>query len=163
MKRIASMLLLLGIAFDVGAQDYAPPPPLDDKHFGWLIGEWEGWSESPMGKSKDWMKCEMGLGGQFMLMHYKNESDMGMFTGMGAMTIGPDGNIKAVWIDSWRSISSGTGTRDGDKTRMVWEGPMGQHVRVMTKVGDDKYVEEITMTGPDGGEMHAKSEMTRVK
>jgi len=161
MKRIVATLLLLSFAVGVGAQD-APPPPLDAKHFGWMIGEWSGWSESPMGKSKDWMKCEMGLGGQFMLMHYKNESAMGTFTGMGALTIGADGNIKGVWVDSWRNISNGTGTVNGDKTKMVWDGPMGKHVRVLQRVGADKYVEETSMQGPEG-EMHGKSEMTRVK
>ena len=30
----------------MGAQDYAPPPPLEDEHFGWMIGKWEGSTES---------------------------------------------------------------------------------------------------------------------
>ena len=168
MKRILGVLLfgvplVLCIALGAGAQDFGPPPPLDEEYFGWLIGEWSGGSEAPMGKTKDWMKCEMGLGGQFMLMHYKIESDMGTLTGMGALTIGPDGNIKGLWMDSWRNISHGTGTRDGDQLKMVWESPMGQQTRIMKRVSDDKFVEDITMSGPDGSAKHAKSEMTRVK
>ena len=162
MKRAVATLLFLGIALGVGAQE-RPPPPLDAKHFGWLVGEWSGGSDTPMGKTKEWMKCEMGLGGQFLLMQYKMESDMGPFTGMGALTIGPDGNIKGMWIDSWRNISNGTGTRDGDQTTMTWTGAMGSQTRVMKRISNDKYVEDVTMSGPDGSTMHATAEMTRVK
>lgn len=164
MKRVVTLsLLMMVLALGARAQDYAPPPPLEDEHFEWLVGEWTGATESAMGKSKDWMKCEMGLGGQFLIMHFKMESEMGTFNGMGYLTLGPDGNLKGVWIDSWRNISTGTGTRDGTSSRMTWDGAMGKQVRVMKRVGDDKYVEEITMTGPGGMDMEARAEMTRAK
>jgi hypothetical protein len=34
------------------------PPPLADDFFAWMIGEWEGWTTSAMGKSQDWQKIE---------------------------------------------------------------------------------------------------------
>ncbi len=162
MKRVIVTVLLLSVALGAGAQDMAPPPPLDDSHFGWLIGEWQGTNETPMGTVKEWVKYEMGVGGQFVLIDYKNESDMGTFTGKGALTVSQDGSIKGVWFDSWRTISNGKGTREGKTTKMVWDGAMGKQTRVMERIGDDTYVEKITMSTPQG-EMQATSEMKRVK
>lgn len=139
----------------------APPPALDPSTFGWLVGEWQGWTESPMGKSEDWMSCRMDLGGQFLIMEYKSKTSMGEMTGMGALTM-KDGKVKGYWIDSWRSMSEGTGTMEGGKTTMTWSGPMGDHTRVMELVGEDKIVTTIKMN-MGGQEMEAHSEMERVK
>lgn len=160
---VAFSILVLALAPAAYAQGFEPLPPLEDGHLTWLVGEWTGTTESSMGKTKDWMKFEMGIDGQFLLMHYKAESDMGTFMGMGAMTVGADGNIKGVWFDNWRNISTGSGSQDGKTMRMTWEGPMGKQVRVMKRVDDDHYFEDMTLTGSGGMEMRARTEMKRVK
>ena len=38
-----------------------PPPPLDDEYLKWMVGEWEGITRSPMGTSKERMKCRFEL------------------------------------------------------------------------------------------------------
>ena len=34
-----------------------PPKPLADDLCAWMVGEWEGWTTSPMGKSKETDRC----------------------------------------------------------------------------------------------------------
>ena len=138
-----------------------PPPALDEATFGWMVGEWQGWTESPMGKSEDWMSCEMGMGGQFLIMQYKSKLPMGDFQGMGALTL-KDGKLKGYWIDSWRSMSEGEGVIEANKSTITWAGPEGNHTRITELVGEDKLV--ITVKMEMGGQpMEARSELTRVK
>lgn len=91
-----------------------PPKPLADDLFTWMVGEWEGWTTSPAGKSQDWQKIEWGLDNQFLMTHYsakqtevnqeamkawaeankmsKEDMDKMMamaYKGMGPMTINP--------------------------------------------------------------------------
>ena len=141
----------------------APPPPLDDDFMNWMIGEWKGFSESEMGKSDDWMKCEMGFGGQFMTIEYKSEGPMGAYTGGGAFTLNQEDGIEAVWLDSFRDISSGKGKRDGDVMTMHWDGKMGKGTRITEKVSDDKLNVTNKWEMSNGMVMESKSEFTRVK
>jgi len=168
MRKALPITLLLALclamplfAGDEGEMPMGPPPALDEAAFGWMLGEWEGWTESPMGKSEDWMHCEMGMEGQFLIMQYKSKTPMGDFQGMGALTL-IDEKLKGYWIDSWRSMSEGEGMIEGKKNTITWSGPEGSHTRITELVGEDKLV--ITFNMEMGGqEVEVRSEMTRVK
>ena len=147
-----------------GMEMPAPPQPLDNAFLNWMVGEWEGWTKSQMGQSKDWMKCEMGLNGQFLMMDYSSDmGGAGDFHGMGAITL-KDGALKGYWIDVMRTMSQGSGTLEGDsKSTMQWTDAMGSHTRITEKLGEDKMRVTIKVTGPDGKPMEAMSEITRKK
>jgi len=119
----------------------APPSALTDDMCTWMIGEWDGWTESPNGKMKDWDKFEWGLENQFVIMHATSKTtDMteeqkakvmeayGMskedvekmiqmtYKGMGPVTIDPVtgdtwGTGSTIGEESTRGRESGTGTR----------------------------------------------------
>lgn len=141
----------------------APPQPLDDNWSKWMVGEWEGWSESAMGKSKVWMKCEFGLDGQFVMMEITGTMENGMtYKGMGAQTVNPaTGEMVGYWIDNWRGMYEGKGKPEGNTLTMIWESPMGKAERTLVKVSDDKFTVTEKFTMPDGSMMESKSEMTR--
>jgi hypothetical protein len=44
------------------------PEPLGDEWSKWLVGEWEGLSESDVGRGKLRTKIELALNGQFLIM-----------------------------------------------------------------------------------------------
>jgi hypothetical protein len=171
MKRLYLVLLLIVFSLtsltiaQEDSQVYKPPPPLKDKFIKWMVGEWRGITESPMGASNDWMKCELGLGGQFLLINQKSEfENRSVSTGMGALTINQEGEVVGIWIDSWRTISHGKGKHEGDVSTMEWTTPgMGTQTRIMEKIGENNFRTLITMKGKDGKEMQAFSEMRRVK
>ena len=142
----------------------APPPPVEDDFFKWMEGEWKGYSESEMGKSNDHMTMKMDLGGQFLITTYKSELDNGMvMTGMGAITHSYDGKLAGYWIDSFRTMSEGKGSREGNISKMEWTTPMGVYVRTTEKI--DENIMKITglMTASDGKKMSSKAEYKRVK
>ncbi len=177
MKKLFVVLLaiMVCIAMPLMAQDKemakkedmpampTPPAPLDDDFMKWRVGEWKGWSEGTMGKSEVWMKCEMGVGGQFMMMEHKSTSDMGQFTGRGSYTLDEAGGIQAFWIDSMRDMGKGKGMREGDVMTMNWESKMGKGTHVTTKVSEDKLAGTHKWEMPNGMVMEGKTEMTRVK
>ena len=171
------------------APSMEPPKPLADDFCKWMIGEWEGWSTSPMGKSKDWQKVEMGLDKQFVMTHYNSKmtemtpdqmkamaeaygmtkeqvekmKDM-TYKGMGPMTINPmTGEYVGYWFDNWRGMYKGTGKREGNKITMNWEGPMGTSMRTIENVGDDKMVQTYSEKDMKGNVVEGKTEMTRKK
>lgn len=172
-----------------GEMSMTPPEPLNNEWFNWLEGEWQGWSESPMGKSEDHMKVEMGLNDQFLIMKYTGkmaamtpeqkqqwQEAMGAteeevekmanteFKGIGLLTIdSQSGEIVGHWFDSWRNMSKGHGRIEGNKEIMEWSGAMGTGTRTVEKVGEDKLVVTEKWNMPDGSVMESKSEMTRVK
>jgi hypothetical protein len=171
------------------APSMMPPTALEDDLFKWTIGEWEGWGTSPMGKSQDWQKIEMGLDGQFLMTHYTSKTTemtpeqmkmvatmYGMpedqvknmigtvYQGMGPMTIDPKtGEIVAYWFDSMRGIYTGKGKREGNKYTVNWEGPMGSSVMVVEKTGDDKMLFSMDQKDPSGKTMHSQADFTRKK
>lgn len=201
MKRLSVVLLavVVSISLPLLAQEkeiakkempsMAPPEPLDDNWSKWIVGEWEGWSESAMGKAKDWMKVELGLDNQFLITKYKSKMTemtaeqmqnikkaMNMsneeiekmqssgFKGLGIQTIDPtNGEIVGHWFDSWRNMSKGKGKLEGNKEIMEWSGEMGSGTRITEKVSDNKLVVTEKWTMPDGSVMEGKSEMTRKK
>jgi hypothetical protein len=171
------------------APSMAPPSALADDMCAWMIGEWEGWTESPMGKAKEWDKFEWGLDNQFVIMHATSKTtEMSeeqkkkvmeaysmskedvekmiemTYKGMGTMTINPaTGEYIGYWFDNWRGVYRGAGTRDGNKVSVTWEGPMGKETRTTEKVDENKMVISIKSTDPTGTVMEAKTELTRMK
>jgi hypothetical protein len=167
----------------------APPSALSDDMCAWMIGEWEGWSTSPMGKQQEWFKFEWALDNQFVIMHVTSktaemteeqkkkamaafgmsmedvEKMAGMtYKGMGPMTINPaTGEYTGYWFDNWRGVYKGTGTRDGNKVTMTWEGQMGKETRTTEKVDENTMAVSIKSTDPQGNVMEAKTELTRKK
>ena len=142
----------------------APPAPLNDEWSNWLVGEWEGWTENAMGKSKDRLVIEKGLGDQFLMIQISSKLGEVDWTGMGCMTVDPKtGELRGYWIDSFRGMYEGTGKQEGDEETMTWKGTMGKAVRVTKKVSADKFVVSEKMSMPDGSVMEGKAEMTRVK
>jgi hypothetical protein len=198
MKRLALLLFFVVacLALPLFAQDtkeaapaMAPPKALEDDLMKWMVGEWEGWDNSPMGKSQVWQKNELSLDNQFVVTHYTSKiTEMtpeqmkaaaamyGMpedqaknmigtvYTGMGPTTINPQtGEIVAYWFDSMRSVYTGKGKRDGGKYTVNWEGPMGSMVMVVEKTADDKMVMTFDQKDPSGNVMQSKAEFTRKK
>lgn len=146
-------------------REFKSPAPLNDTFLKWMVGEWRGITESAMGASNDWMKCELALGGQFLLIHYKSEIEGGaVATGMGALTINREGKMVGIWIDSWRTISQGIGKHDSTGSTMEWTTPgMGTQIRIMEKIGADNFRTIMKMKDKDGKETQAYSEMRCVK
>lgn len=167
----------------------SPPAPLSSDWFNWMVGEWEGWTESSMGKSKDWMKIEWSLDKQFVVMNFKSEmveanqeamkqwqeqmnvSDEQMeemmnmkYRAMGIVSQDPKtGKTMGWWFDNWRGVHTGSGEMVGEnKEQMVWEGAMGTRTETTEKVSQDKMVNHFKSSG-EMGEYEGKSEMTRVK
>lgn len=143
--------------------EMAPPPALNDEFINWMVGEWEGWTESPMGKSTDWQKCWIGLDGQFLMMDYTSKWEGGNYHGLGAITLSPSGEVLGYWIDNMRTMSKGKGKREGNVVTMEWEDQNTKMTRVLEKVSEDKFTETVSWAGPDGNMMQAKSVMTRKK
>jgi hypothetical protein len=171
------------------APSMAPPSALADDMCNWLIGEWEGWTTSAMGKSKESDKFEWGLDNQFVIMHATSktaemteeqkkkameaygmskedlEKMMEMkYKGVGPITIDPaTGEFIGYWFDNWRGIYKGAGKREGNKITMTWEGQMGTETRTTEKVDENTMVISIKSTDPKGKVMEAKTELTRMK
>ena len=171
------------------AQSMSPPKPLQDDLCAWMVGEWEGFSVSPMGKTKDWQKVEWGLDGQFVVTTYSSttvemteeqkkkametwgmskedvENMMNMaYKGMGPMTINPaTGEFVGYWFDNWRGMYKGSGKREGNRVTMSWEGPMGTEVRTTEKTGDDTMVVTFKSMDPKGNPMEGRTELKRKK
>ncbi|MFQ5583112.1 MAG: hypothetical protein ACE5GL_01600 [Calditrichia bacterium] len=163
-----------------------PPKPLSGEFNNWIVGEWEGYSTSPMGKSKDVMKCEAVLDGQFLLITYEGKmiehneemmkemgekmqmSDEAMekmkemsYKGMGLVTQNPQtGGMMGYWFDNWRGISKGSGSQEKGEQMMTWKGPMGTEIRTIKMTGRDNMVVTFKSSGPMG-EFEGKSEYTR--
>lgn len=142
---------------------FEPPPPLENDLLKSMAGTWKGWSEGPMGKSEDWMKAEMGLNDQFLMMEVKSKWEGGKYKGMGAMTLNEDGTVAGFWIDNYREMAKGHGTIEGNKLTMTWEGKMGKGTRVTEMVDDKKFKVTAKWTMPDGTTMEESSEMMRVE
>ena len=175
------------------AKESAPsmllPKPLEDALCKWMVGEWEGWGTSPMGKTQDWHKVEWRLDNQFLMTYYTSKwSEMNaegmkawaesmkmskedlekmkemVYKAMGPLTIDPvSGEYMGYWFDNWRGVYKGTGKREGNKITMTWEGPMGTSVHTVEKVSDDKMVITFKETDPSGNVMEGRTELTRKK
>jgi hypothetical protein len=172
MRKLVNFVLILVLATalpliaqeEEGTMHMKAPPPLDDAHMKWMVGEWQGHSTSAMGKSTDYMRCEMGLDGQFMMMTYKSETQDGRkMSGMGAVTHDKEGKLTGYWIDSWRTMSEGHGTREGNISTMNWSTAQGPYVRKTEKVDENTMRITGVMQGPDGKEMKWVTELKRIE
>ena len=166
-----------------------PPQALNDSLFTWMIGEWTGHTESPMGKTDDYQKIEWNLDNQFVIVSYDSKftslnadqiksmaSRMKMpedemrkmmakgYKGLGEFTINPmNGEFMGYWFDNMRGVYKGMGKQEGAKLTTTWESPRGTETRTMEKMSDDKMVESFKETDPSGTVMEGKSEWTRKK
>jgi hypothetical protein len=173
MKKLCLLFVFLCLTLPLLAQDQetkpsesemasmTPPPGLDDEFIKWMVGEWQGTTESPMGKSTDLQKCWFGLDGQFLMMDFTSEWGGSNYRGLGAITLTQNGEVQGYWIDNMRTMSKGKGKLEGNVVTMEWESQMGKMTRVMEKVSDDKFTVAVKWPGPDGNMVEAHSEMTR--
>jgi len=161
--------------------------PAQDTLWTWMIGEWEGWSESQMGKTKDWMMVEWGLNKQFVITHLKSritdvnektmksmseqlnlsEKDVAQmvstpYSGYGFATIDPEScEIHNYWFDSYRRFYKGTETRNGKQFTMHMTGPV-QITRNVEIVDDNKMIGTFKNVEKDGTASEGTFEMTRL-
>jgi len=173
MRKLSILLLalLMCISLPLLAQEQeqekpgTPPPPKPlGEEWDWIVGEWEGYTESPMGKAKEWEKVEFTLDRQFMMIQATSEWNGMTYKGGGVTTVDPKtGELVGYWFDNFRSVYQGKGKREGDKFTMTWIGPIGQSTRITEKVSDDKYTITVKMTGAEGKETESKTVMTRKK
>jgi len=161
MKRVRFCLFAV-TAISAFAQ--APPAmaPIQDAFWESLIGKWEGWSESPMGKSSDEVEFEWELQKQFLKTKVEVKNGEMNYKMVGYSTIdAKTGKITGHWFDSWRLVYTSTETRNGNKVTMRIEGGPGPVERTYEKVGEDKLVGTFKATMADGKIMEGRSELTR--
>ncbi len=186
MKRkiaVALAVFAIGVAPLSLLAQMAPPGPLEDDLCKWMIGKWEGTTESSMGKSNDEMEVDWDLEHQFVNMHFSSkvaETDpakleamakaMGMtkeqvqmpYKGQGFMTMNPQTKeFISYWFDSMRGMYQGKGKREGDKITTNWESPMGTEVRTIEKAGEDKMVMTFEGKDPQGNVMKGTTTLMR--
>lgn len=163
--------------------------PADDEMWQWMIGEWEGRSESAMGKSEDWMKFEWDLHDQFLVTEVRSVAaelnpeviasmakEQGTsedavrqmmsapYSAKGFSTIDPQsGEITGYWFDSYRGIFKGSEIREDDRITMRMQQINGNVVieRSAEKVGVDKMVGTFKSTLPDGEVIEGTFEAVR--
>jgi hypothetical protein len=142
MKAALTFLVLALIAFPVRAQDtMAPPKPIEDPLWNSLIGDWEGWTEFPNGKSIDKVEFEWELHKQFFKTQVESKQGEMEFKLTGYTTIDPKtGAMWGYWFDSFRMVYKSTQTQQGNKVTIKWEGGPAPFERSFEKVGDDKLV-----------------------
>jgi len=160
------IVLLTSMALPLFAQAPATPAPLQDDLYNWMVGEWEGGTESTMGKATDEMKVDWDLEHQFLDFHYKQKMGEGtaaiVYKGRGLMTVNPQTQeYISHWFGSFRDISTGKGTRAGNKISMMWEGGAGPGTRTIEKMADDKMVMTFKGVGQDGREMSGTTTLMR--
>jgi hypothetical protein len=167
------------------------PEPLDDEWNKWLVGEWEGSSESDVGTSKIRTKIELGLNGQFLIMkseakateitdeqrqylsetlHASDEEierfQSSTFKELQIHTIDPKtGEIVGYLFDSMRCVATGKGKREGNKEIIEWKWSVtaqgATSVRIIEKINDNTFTHNHKYTLPNGKKMEDKTEMTR--
>lgn len=146
-----------------GSETFKALAPVDAPLFKWLVGQWQGWSKSPMGETTDYMRYEMDLAGQFLVLHYKSSfGGMGVFFGTGYITVLEDGTLTGFWVDSRRTMSRGKGSIEGDVMTMEWGDEAGVYRRVTEKVDENTFTIKSAMIGPEEMQMEAVSEMKRM-
>lgn len=158
------MAILIFAALPLFAQ--APPAALQDDLYDWMVGKWEGSTESAMGKSNDEMEVDWDLEHQFLDVHYKQKMGEGTaamtYKGRGMLTVNPQTKeYVGHWFGSFRDISTGKGSRTGNKLTMTWEGGAGPETRTIEKVADDKMVMTYKGTGMDGKEASSTTTLLR--
>lgn len=149
---------------DKGQEAHMVPQPLDNEWANWMIGEWKGWSDGPMGKTEEWEKIEKGLDGQFLMHDARSKmADGTEYHGLGATTIQPKtGKVVGYWIDNMRGMYAGEGTKEGDTVTTSWKGYQGNFTRTMEKTGENSFKGTWKFEDPAGNAVEGTFEMTRV-
>jgi len=139
------------------------PPPLNDAFINWMIGEWRGETSSQMGKSSDYMKFELALNGQFVIMTYESKTENGQtISGLGALTQDKEGNTVGYWIDSWRTMSEGKGFREGNLSTIKWSTQEGVYIRTTEKIDENTMHVTGSMTDASGQKINSESTFKRI-
>ena len=166
----------------------ALPDRLDTDWSRWFTGEWIGTGEGAVGKAQHLMTVELGLGGQFLLMHYSSKitemsdehvrymkqkmhlSDADIEKvrhstyeelGVETMLVG-SAEIHVHIFDSWRSILRGKGDWDGHRETVHFNGENGRGKRVIERVDEDKMFITQEWYMPDNSIMIETGELRRV-
>ncbi|NUO81821.1 hypothetical protein HUU05_17255 [candidate division KSB1 bacterium] len=159
MKNLWFLVLLLT---SVAAFAQAPPAPIQEAMWESLVGKWEGWTESPMGKSTDEVEFEWELQKQFFKTKVEAKSGDMNFKIVGYSTTDQKtGKISGHWFDSMRGVYTSTETHEGNKIILHIEGGPGPEERIYEKVGNDKLVGTIKFVTPDGKTLEGRSELVR--
>ena len=159
-------LLIFGAAAWLPAQvPQQPKPGPEHEHFKQLEGTWDATIHEPSGTSKGTAEWKVGLGGLWMLEHFKSELGGASFEGYGATTWDPaKKKYVGVWIDS---MSTGPilveGTYDKAKKTMnsvgIGPGPDGKPMKMTmrsTQSDNDNVTFTMMMPGPDGKDAEMK-------
>jgi hypothetical protein len=159
---VTAGLLLLLVATRGAAQPPFPKPGPEHEHFKELEGTWDATVESMGTKSKGTMVWKVGLGGLWLLEHFKGEAGDASFEGMGASSYDPaKKKYVNVWIDNMSTapmVSEGTFDKAKKTSTMTGTAPMpdGKTMKMtMTSVMKDADTIIFTMTTPgaDGKDM----------
>ena len=152
-----TMALLVGMA-RLSAQPPQPKPGPEHEHFKQLEGIWDATIHAKEGESKGTMTWKVGLGGLWLLEHFKSEG----FEGHGATSYEPaKKKYVGVWIDSMStSPMTMEGTHDKatktSKSVGTTLGPDGKTMKltmISRMTDDDNIVFTMNGPGPDGKDM----------
>ena len=144
---------------------YAAPAPLNDDLMDWMIGEWRGKMNGPMGETDEWLKYEYTLENQFLMVSATSKmGDNWDYKGNGAITLKPESKeMMGYWIDNMRGMYKGKGMREDNMVKMIWYGPQGKATRITKKSGNDKFIVIAQSTDAEGNPIESKGEFTRIK
>lgn len=169
------------------------PKPLDDDWNKWLVGRWEGLTESDAGTAKLTVNIDLGLNGQFLIM--KGESKIteisdeqrrylkdtlgasdedieryrsSTFRNLQLYTIDQKtGEVVGYLFDSMRCIAEGRGRRRGDKETIEWKwsgnAQGATSAGITEKINDNKFTYNHKYILPNGNKMEDKVEFNRRK
>ena len=161
MKTLLSIILLAFIfAGSSFAQEFNPPPAIDNEFANESIGSWVSEEYELMGmKWKEESTINWVLNKQFLEMKSVSTSDKGVkYESIGYMTVDAEGNLKAWFFDIWGMEGVGiytgkvdglTGTMEGEndfmksKSTMVIENGVFKHNMSFTY--PDEEGNEVTM------------------
>lgn len=160
MKAMLTLVTLVLTVLPGFAQD--APKPIEDAFWNSLIGDWEGWTEWPEGKSQDKVEFEWELHKQFLKTQVESKMGEMEYKMTGYTTIDPKtGEMMGYWFDNYRAICKSTQTQDGNKFTVKWECGPATYERSFEKVGDDKLVGTFKAIDPAGKTVEGKLELTR--
>lgn len=159
---LLALLMAIGI-LAASAQLTAQPPEVKPGPEHAMLkeaeGTWDAAVKSMGGESKGTLTCKLGLGGLWLMEHFKGEFGEMSFEGRGATSYNPaKKKYVNVWIDSMSTsptVTEGTYDKSSKTITMVGNMPMpdGKSMKVtMTTVLKDADTKTFTIkgAGPDG-------------
>ena len=137
MRSVSTILTALLVFISAAWLPAQPPQPKagpEHEYFKQFEGVWDATIHEPGGTSKGTMMWKVGLGGLWLLEHFKTEMGGATFEGHGGTTWDPaKKKYVGVWIDSMST------------SPMLIEGTYNKEKKMMTSIG--------TSAGPDGKPM----------